>query len=127
MKDFLKNLFNHERYQVISILLAAGLLIYFYGCQPKVPSIINPNNEISRAELDIEVENFIARANFGYASLTQQEALRQMLFEQAMIAASTGAFNPVAMMTSVGAILGIGATVDNVRKRKRIKVLENGK
>lgn len=123
MKNILDTLFNHERYQTISIIIAAALLLYFYGCEPKCKSITKPRQQVTRAELDAEVESIIAKANIGYISLEQQEELRQLLFQQALTAAATGTINPIALMTSVGALLGLGATVDNVRKRKEIKRL----
>lgn len=123
MKKLLETLFNHERYQTISIIVCSLLLLYFYGCEPKCKSITSPDTNVTRAELDIEVEQIIARANIGYASLEQQEKLRQLLFQQALAAASTGTVNPLSLFTSVGILLGVGATVDNVRKRKEIKRL----
>jgi len=121
MKNLLLTLFNHERYQSVSIITCAVLLLFFYGCEPKCKSIINPNTQSSRSELDAEIEILVSRANSGYASLEQQEQLRQLLFEQTIASATSGTVNPVALMTSIGAILGLGATVDNVRKRKEIK------
>ena len=123
MKKLLLTLFNHERYQSISVIVCSLLLLFFYGCEPKCNSIIQPNLQITRAELDMEVESIIAKANIGYSSLEQKEELRQLLFEQALTAASTGTVNPIAIITSVGALLGLGATVDNIRKRKEIKKL----
>lgn len=125
MQKLLSTLFNHERYQTISIIIAALLLVYFYGCDPKCKSIYNPAETVTRTELDIEIDTLIAKANAGYASLESQEQLRQVLFNQALIAASTGTINPIALFTSIGTILGLGATVDNVRKRKEIKKLAN--
>jgi len=123
MLELLKTLFNHERYQTISIIVAALLLIGFYGCEPKCKSIINPAERVTRSELDIEIDTVIAKANAGYASLEQQEDLRSLMFEHALTAASTGTVNPVALLTSVAALLGVGATADNIRKRKQIKKL----
>lgn len=123
MKKLLTTLFNHERYQTISIIVCSALLLYFYGCEPKCKSLIEPNTKINRAELDIEVESIIAKANAGYMSLEKQEQLQNLLFQQAMISASTGSFNPIALIASVAGLLGVGATVDNVRKRKEIKRL----
>lgn len=123
MKKLLTILFNHERYQSISIIVCAALLLYFYGCEPKCKSLIDPSTKINRAELDIEVESIIAKANASYISLEQQEELRQLLFQQALAAASTGSVNPLSLFSSIGILLGVGATVDNVRKRKEIKRL----
>lgn len=123
MKKLLDTLFNHERYQTISLLIATGLLLWFLGCEPKCKSLIDPTQRITRGELDIEIEILISKANLEYASLEQQEKLRDFLLQQALTSASTGTVNPIALMTSVAALLGLGATADNVRKRKVIKRL----
>jgi len=123
MKNLLPTLFNHERYQTISIIVSALLLIGFYGCEPKCFDPMNPGERITRTELDISIDTFIAKANAGYASLEQQEELRAFLLEQSLNTAATGNLNPLALITSICTILGIGAGVDNVRKRKEIKKL----
>lgn len=123
MKKLLETLFNHERYQTISVIACGVLLLFFYGCEPKCKSLIDPELQVTRAELEIEIETIIAKANIGYASLEQQQKLRQFLFEQGLIGATTGTVNPLAIMTNIAALLGLGATVDNVRKRKEIKRL----
>lgn len=123
MEKIIKTLFTKERYQTIAVILTACLLLYFYACVPKTTSILNPPQKISREQLNIEVDILIAKANAGYASLEQQEKLRDLLFEQALIAAATGTINPIALLTTIGTILGIGAAADNVNKRKEIKKL----
>lgn len=124
MKNLLSTLFNHERYQTIAIIVAFLFLGIFYGCQPQIKSILDPSMRITRAGLDAEIEVFIAKANIGYASLERQEKLQELLFQQSLVSVSTGAFNPIALMTSVAALLGVGAVTDNVRKRKEIKILK---
>lgn len=123
MKNLWLTLFNHERYQSISIILAALLLLLFYGCQPKTKSMVNPGQFVTRSELNAEIDMLIAKANIGYASLEQQERLQDLIFEQALVSASTGAVNPIALFTSIATVLGVGAVTDNVRKRKEIKKL----
>jgi len=123
MKNLLLTLFNHERYQTISIIAAGILLIGFYGCEPKCFDPMNPAERITRSELDITIENFIAKSNAGYASLEQQEEMRAFLLEQAIRSGTSGTVNPLALITSAAAIMGMGAGVDNVRKRKEIKKL----
>lgn len=123
MKKLLDTLFNHERYQTISFLVVLVLLFWFLGCEPKCKSIIDPTLQVTRSELDMEIDWIIKKANIEYTSLEKQEELREFLLQQAITAASTGTVNPIALMTSAAAILGLGATVDNVRKRKEIKRL----
>jgi hypothetical protein len=121
MKKLISTFFNHERYQTISFIVTFILLIWFYGCEPECPSPTDPEKQITRAELQIEIDTFIARSENSFADLAKQEELRNLLFQQALLAGQTGIINPFALFTSIGAILGIGATVDNVRKRKTLK------
>lgn len=123
MKKLLGILFNHERYQTISFLVVLVLLLWFFGCEPRCKSIIYPDQTVTRPELELEIESVIAKANIGYATLEKQEQLRDILLQQAMNSVSTGSFNPVALISSVAAVLGVGTAVDNVRKRKEIKRL----
>lgn len=120
----LKDLFNHERYESIAIIIAAGLLIWFYGCDSKVPSIINPEIQVNRTELQMEIDQLLSLAEYRYTQLDQQDLLKEALLTHAMLVAQGGTLNPIAVITAIAGILGIGATVDNVRKRKEIKSLK---
>lgn len=123
MKKLLDTLFNHERYQIISLLIATGLLIWFLGCEPKCKSLIDPTQQVTRAELEIEIDSIISQANIAYASLEKQEELRDFLFQQSLAGLTAGTVNPLALIGSAATILGIGAGADNIRKRKEIKRL----
>lgn len=74
-------------------------------------------------ELEAEINSVIDKANIAYASLDQQEELRSLLFETSLLAATTQGINPIPLITSIAAVLGVGAVTDNVRKRKQIKKL----
>ncbi len=124
MWDKIKQLFNHERYQMIAIITVCQLLIWNYGCQSKVASIYDPNLTVTRGQLHIEVDTFLANAELRYKQLDQQDQLKNALFQSLVAYTATGGVNPAAMLTTIVGILGIGATVDNVRKRKEIKRLE---
>jgi len=123
MKKLLSTLFNHERYQTITIIVASLLLVVTWGCPGKAPSLLNPQKKVTRAELQNELDLMLIRANQGFARIDQVEEIKNLLFQQAIIAGQTGTVNPFALLTSVGTILGVGATIDNVRKRKEIKLL----
>lgn len=123
----LKNLLNHERYQTIAVAIMIGLLIWFYGCESKVASLTNPGTQVTRAELKIELNTLLASAEYRYAQLDQQDKLKSMLIEHALLIGQTGTFNPYGLLAMLAGTIGIGATVDNVRKRVEIKRLSNEK
>jgi hypothetical protein len=123
MKTLFATLSNHERYQSISVLIAVAVIVWFVGCEPKTQSILEPGKTITRANLQLELDTITRKAEIGFANIEQQERLRELIFKQGLIAAQTGTIDPIALMTSVFGIVGVGAVVDNVRKRRTIKDL----
>lgn len=126
MLDKIKIFLNHERYQSIAIGLIIILLGIMIGCQSKVTSIIHPTLQVTRSELQSELDNLLSAAELKFAALDQQDEIKATLYQVGMVTAQTGTFNPIGLITTIAGILGVGATVDNVRKRKVIKKLENG-
>lgn len=120
----INTLLNHERYQTISIVLISTVLLFVYSCESKVGSLKDPTVKVNRVELGNELDGIIKTAEFKFAKIEKQDALKDLLFEQSLIAASGGTINPVGLLTTIGAIFGAGATIDNVRKRKEIKKLQ---
>ncbi len=118
MLSKLKTFLNHERYQVLAIFGILILLIWFFGCQSKVASLQNPSLRISREELQAEVQGIIDQADIRFAQLDKEDELRQLLIDQALLWTKTGTINPVGLVMPILTILGAGATVDNVRRRK---------
>lgn len=124
MKKILLTLFNHERYQSISIIIVIILLLGWWGCEPKSNSIRNPKLKVTRSQLKSELDSIMLEVQNSVNEMDRQEEVINFLFQQALVVGSTGTINPIGILTSIGAILGLGATVDNVRKRKVIKTLE---
>ena len=127
MLNFIKTLLNHERYQTIAIVCCLIFSVWYMGCEPKCRSILDPKNEISLSEYNQELAIIQERALTAQLSLEQQQQLTDFIFDAAVTAANTGTFNYLPFVTGIGAIFGIGASVDNVRKRKEIKKLTNSK
>jgi len=123
MTNLLKTLFNHERYQTISIIIAAAMLLWFYGCESTCQSLLDPGAKVNRVGLQMELDIIVARAEAGIQDIEKQDRLKDMVLQQAITAGQAGTVNPLALITSIGAVLGIGAGADNVRKRIEIKKL----
>ena len=123
VKNLLLTLFNHERYQTISVLLCTVMLVWMSSCSPKCHSLLDPTKEITKTELDGEVSYLQSRIDAEIESLEQQEAIRTLLLSLAQSYVTTGTFSPLSALTGAIALLGTGAVVDNVRKRRDIKKL----
>lgn len=123
MQKLLDTLFNHERWQTISIIIAMVLLGWFYGCESTCTSLLDPKLKVNRTGLQMELDIIVARAEAGIADIEKQDRLKDMILQQAIAAGQAGTINPLALVTSIAAILGVGAGADNVRKRIEIKKL----
>jgi len=119
--DKILKFLNHERYESIAVIIACLLLIWFWGCESKVQSISNPNALVTRDELNAEVDFYLANAEIRYKNLDRQDEFKKTLLEAALLYGQTGTINPFGLITTLAGILGVGATIDNVRKRKEIK------
>lgn len=122
LKKFLRWAYG-EKNQLIAGVICAILLVWGLSCESQVWSIRNPTQKITRSELDIEVENFLAIAKQRYEMLDQQDELKVLMFERLSLWTQTGVFNPVGMIPALVSILGIGAIADNAVNRRTIKKL----
>lgn len=113
------NFASHNTGIVVGQLICFAVLIFAHGCESKVPSIVNPAQRINRGELQIEVDSFIAIASLRFKDLDKQDKFKTTLFEQVSLWAQGGAINPTGLMMMLFGIIGTGATVDNVTKRRR--------
>jgi len=104
---------------ICSGLICAMLFIYAIGCQPTTDSLITPGEQVTRAELNWEIESLMSKSKIRIDQLDRQQELRNLIFQQTIIAAETGAVNPIGLITSMLAVLGIGATADDIRLRKQ--------
>jgi len=118
LKKWLKYFFNHNRYEAITCLIVLCILFWVFGCESKVESIVNPDRKVTRIELSDEVENYLAMADVRFARLDQQDELRDLLFRHGITYASTGAIDPIGLLTALGSLFGAGAIADNVRQRR---------
>lgn len=115
---------RHNSGIVIGAILAIAILIWAYGCQSKVVSIVNTPALVTRAELELEVDHFLKSAEIRFTELGQQDEFKRTIFAVAMTFLEGGSINPAAIALIIGNILGLGAVVDNVRKRTLIATLK---
>lgn len=117
---------------LIAVIIIPLVLLFLYGCSSTVFSIISPTEKVNRAQLQLEVDTFIASAEQRFTELDEQDRIKALLLEHAFIIAETNSINPLALLTTFGSVLGLGAVADNVRKRKVIRAglttyVKNGK
>jgi len=114
---------NHERYQVIAGFLCVVLTVWGLSCESKVQSLRDPTIKVTRDELRIEVDQFLATAEIRFKNLDRQDEFRELVFNKVLLWSQTGVFNPTGIIPLIVGILGTAAVTDNVRKRLEIKQL----
>lgn len=116
---------RHNSGIVIGSVLAIAILIWTYGCESQVTSILYAPDLVNRGQLQIEVDTFIAQAELKFVDLDRQDEVKSTLFNVAIDFMQGGKVNPAAVAIVIGNILGLGAVVDNVRKRTLIQTLKS--
>lgn len=116
---------RHNQSTIISILLAGMVLLWAYGCQSQVRSLLDHQLMVDRDHLQLEVESLIAQAELRFKSLDQQDAFKKALFDIAVSYMQGGQLNPAAVFVTLFSIIGGGALIDNRRKDVRIKSLKS--
>lgn len=116
---------RHNQGMFIGAGIAIAVLIWTYGCQSHVTSIVNPTIHVTRAELELEVENYLALAELKFADLNRQDRIKKTVFNVAIDFMQGGKVNPAAVALVLGNILGLGAIIDNARKRTHINTLKS--
>ncbi len=103
------------------MILIAAILLWVYGCQPTTQSILDPSKKVTGEELQAELEFYIGLTETRFADLDRQRRIRQIIFENAALIAAGGAVNPLGLITTLGSILAVGTSADNVRLRRERK------
>lgn len=108
---------------LITCLITFGVLIYIYGCESKVRSMYDPTRQINRQELQLELDRFMGLVQVRMVSLDKQDQLRALILENALILVQGQPFNPLGILTGIGAIYG--ATQAGCNITKTIKTTRN--
>lgn len=123
---------RHNQGTFVSLIVVAGLLVWTYGCQSTVGSLLEPGRMVTRDELEAEIaaetqrleaelDALLRMAAVKHQKLDREDEIRRKLFEFAALTGQTGTVNPAGVLTLVGSILGFGVLVDNRIKDKVIK------
>lgn len=122
MKKILKFL-NHERCQVVAVVICAGVLFSGVCCQSKTRSVLDPTRQVTRLELMSEIQTFNAQVESRLVDLDQKDQVRKQLLDFFSLWSTTGQLNPAGIVPMLVTLLGVGAIGDNVAKRRDIKKL----
>lgn len=107
-----------------SVPICFLVLIYCYSCQSTVVSLVNSDLKITRAELVLEVDQFLSLAALRFDDLDRQDLVKNTIFNSVLELAQGKAVNPIGILITLAGIIGLGAVGDNIRKRTHINTLK---
>lgn len=105
-----------------TVLVTVGVLIYIYGCEPKVRSLIDTNRQVNRQELQLELDRLIGLAQLRMVSLDRQDKLRAIILRNALVLVQGQPFDAVGFITGVAAIYGIITGGCNIKKVVKVQI-----
>ncbi len=115
---------------LISVFVCIGFMLYAYGCEPKVPSVVDDARMVNREELQLELNQILGLVELRMVDLDRQEELRAIILENALILVAGQPFNPIGILTAFAAIYGIASGSRNisrvVKDKRNKKRIDNG-
>ncbi|GAI70889.1 unnamed protein product [marine sediment metagenome] len=92
---------------IITALVTVALCIWLYACESKVRSLDGSGQLINRAELQLELDRFMATAQIRMADLDRQDAFRSLIIENSIVIAQGQPFSLVGLITGIAGIYGL--------------------
>lgn len=123
MKKLL-SLLNDQHWYIAGGIVIVALVIWLYGCQSQVQSIIDPTKKVTRAELQLESDYLIGQLRVKMTDLDRQDELKMLLLEQAQIFGQTGTLNPTGLLNTA---ITIGAISFGLNRNQKVKKLTPAK
>lgn len=120
VEKFLKPLNDNHAFLIGAIVVMA-IGFYGYGCQSTVPSMLEPELKVNRAELETEVEFLLSKARNRLEELDRQDQIKLLIFEQAALFAQAGTINPMGILTTAISVVAVGSALDQRRKKKELE------
>ncbi|KKN15625.1 hypothetical protein LCGC14_0984120 [marine sediment metagenome] len=124
MFDWIKN--HITLLFIIIVVVGTGFLMQ--GCPPRVPSLIDDDTEVTRQELQLELDTIIQTAEFRMMDLDKQDQFRAIILQNALILVQGQPLNPIGILIGIAALYGVAQTASKVKtvvKETRVKRKEN--
>lgn len=122
---------RHNQGMFVALLVLVVVMVWTYGCESKVTSLVDPQKMVNVAEFNLELaaesarlegelELLLRQAGLKEQEFARRDAIKQKLIDFAAITVDAGTVNPAGVVGLVTSIIGIGALIDNRIKDKVI-------
>ncbi len=114
----LLNWLNDQHWYLVAIAVIAAAIFWTYGCESQVRGLLDPNQQINRAELQNELDFIIGQARIRAEDLDRQDAVKQALLDAANLMATSGTINPSGLINLAACIGAISFGLNRNQKYK---------
>lgn len=118
--DKLLSWLNDQHWYIIAVIVIAGSIFWTYGCESTVPSLINPNQLVNRAELKVELEYVVGIAGTRIADLDKKDSIKQALFDALVLIGQGGQVNALGVLNLAATIGAISFGLNRNQKLKKL-------
>jgi len=112
------NFISKNQWYIIGLIAAIALVFYAFGCQSTVPSLTTKDKQVTRGELQAELEYLINLAETRVDDLNRKDELKQKLLDAGSLVADGGNINPIGALNFLTSIAAIAFGLD---RNKRLK------
>jgi hypothetical protein len=94
MWEKIKRELRHNQFLVAAMFLAGVMVFWVYGCQSKTVSPWNPDQKVTRMELQTQVATYNLQVEAAVRDLDQQDLFKQQLVTMGVAIAEAGGVSP---------------------------------
>lgn len=116
MKTILKFCNENHQYLIAAAIIAA-VTFWTFGCESQVSSVLNPDQKINRAGLQLELDYLVGQLEIKFVTLDRQDEIKQSLLDLGSTFATTGTLNPTGLLNTA---ISVAAIAFGLNQRKRL-------
>ena len=123
MKKFMHYM-NENHWYIIAAIVICFILIWLFGCESQVQSMITPNKQVTRPQLQLESEFLLGQVRLKLADLDKQDEIKKLILDQAAIFSQSGTLNYTGLLNT---IVSIGAISFGMNRNQKLNALAKAK
>ena len=127
MWEKMKKEIRHNQFLVSAIFMAGVLVFWVYGCYSKTTSPWNPDQKITRMELETQVATYNLQVEAAVKDLDRQDLFKQELVTVGVAVAEAGGVAPAGVGVGVLVLGLLGVSADNRKKNSIIETLKKSR
>lgn len=99
---------NDNHWYIIAGVIILGMMFWAYGCESRVMSLLDPNKQVNRSELKVELEYVVGIAGTRVEDLDRQDEMKTALFNALTLISTGGQINSMGVLNLAATVMAIG-------------------